>query len=1285
MCFSLRVLSFVIVWAVGATTLAAQTLVLSDLSRDALIDIASVENAAFATVEERISELRERVGDAEGEIDEKILAIQALVLPDQPSTDDFGPSVENAQATVAAWNKRIELLERSAELVASLQVQVEARVDLYLLMAQEAELRATWARKNLPIREELLRRQDQGDISVDEIPDVFQRSSEEVGDGSDLWRQRAQRDRLLILANETRNNALEQSLAEDRLALERAEAQLISAVIDNNLELEFVELSEADLSVAYTETQLALVALREADKQRRAAFEAASGDLLAAEFRLEGFGNSDPAAANQPSEIDGAGLEVGLRTAEIAIENAQMRAALEEDRLDLMRAVYASSQALSNARTDYASSVEALIERLAPSVVLAELANFDEASIARQELSEKRAVFFDLRRSERDILQKENQYGVDVKASRTALQEAVASVTEREAALEQEKVWVQFQQRAAGLDNDGLLRAYDTALNRLQSENENRGLIERIAEQSLRKIEAITEEFSQLRNPIGTETAQNLEAFALWRGTVGLASELQFNDDTRADEDAPGPEAIEETSSDLNPNANTASRGYGAILDQARQDRDQIAERIIYFQGLEELQAGFVASVEAAIDAQAARVEQQELLLSATRETWGAATVIRERGNQQRIDRTRVPDSIADWADREKVIDVMETLGEARVMLDLLEQRRSEKLAPVSGANLTTAMRQGSKKFETQIEALVSLTSFSEQYASLATMESLDDLNQSIIAREVTQRFEGSQGLQGFFDGIVESHQLSDVDELLNRYFERLVLLEHRTKNLNNQEAQMGLVRSALAEQRPILETLAERVSESAEVAGTVLIVKTATLRAALEPERASEFLDTAEMQVGIRPLPQDIPEISVDPEEENSVDALATLREENIGALVTHWSIAEGYKNWANDLTSALTPYGEFDDRTADLNELSLQISTQISEINKRIQRLTGLQIKEDSANAGEELATQKRFIAGEIGDLQTDRSDIIERFALRSGLALIVIPVLAVAIYFVGLFLGNRFFRRAAERSTANETSDDRFRRTETLSDIFRTAWRGIVFLLTIIYMLGAVNFDITPIIASLGVLGLAVAFGAQTIMRDLFSGFFLLMENQLNKGDLVEINGIYGTVEQIGLRITTLRAKENGLLHYFPNGTITDVANENRQWWCGPVLIKVPYSADFQLTAEIMREELNKLAQDPAYSSSIQTAYIEYDGPIDIDYDVGGLVYRAVFELTGSGRPIAIFRERVIERLHAAGIELAMPVEASFPDKIFPATNSGETRQSVKTTAVNPDRGGSGDAIA
>ena len=115
---------------------------------------------------------------------------------------------------------------------------------------------------------------------------------------------------------------------------------------------------------------------------------------------------------------------------------------------------------------------------------------------------------------------------------------------------------------------------------------------------------------------------------------------------------------------------------------------------------------------------------------------------------------------------------------------------------------------------------------------------------------------------------------------------------------------------------------------------------------------------------------------------------------------------------------------------------------------------------------------------------------------------------------------------------------------------------------------------GFDMAPVLASVGVVGLAVGFGAQNLVRDVVSGFFIIMEGQYSVGDLVEINGLFGTVEEVGLRTTKLR-DPNGELRYFPNGAITQANRYTERWL--PYRLVVPFAEGDYDPAAIVRQAL------------------------------------------------------------------------------------------------------------
>lgn len=139
----------------------------------------------------------------------------------------------------------------------------------------------------------------------------------------------------------------------------------------------------------------------------------------------------------------------------------------------------------------------------------------------------------------------------------------------------------------------------------------------------------------------------------------------------------------------------------------------------------------------------------------------------------------------------------------------------------------------------------------------------------------------------------------------------------------------------------------------------------------------------------------------------------------------------------------------------------------------------------------------------------------------------------------------------RRATQRAGGREESFDESaselqQRVETLTRVTGSVARGLIWLVTIAFLLSAVGISVAPLVAGAGIVGIAVGFGAQSIVKDFFSGFFILLENQFSVGDTVTVAGITGTVEQMTLRITVLRDGA-GTAYFIPNSNITNVANK------------------------------------------------------------------------------------------------------------------------------------------
>ena len=166
-------------------------------------------------------------------------------------------------------------------------------------------------------------------------------------------------------------------------------------------------------------------------------------------------------------------------------------------------------------------------------------------------------------------------------------------------------------------------------------------------------------------------------------------------------------------------------------------------------------------------------------------------------------------------------------------------------------------------------------------------------------------------------------------------------------------------------------------------------------------------------------------------------------------------------------------------------------------------------------------------------------------------------------------------------------NHSTD--YRRIDTLSNVFRHTAAFVVFGIAIMLSLNEIGISIAPVLATAGVAGIAVGFGAQSLVRDFFGGLFLLIENQVTEGDVIEAAGKSGYVEEVTLRHVRIR-DDDGSVHFIPNGIITTVTNRSRGFSYAVIDISVPRSTDPQQVFAQLREIGAALRSDPVFGPDI-----------------------------------------------------------------------------------------------
>ena len=159
----------------------------------------------------------------------------------------------------------------------------------------------------------------------------------------------------------------------------------------------------------------------------------------------------------------------------------------------------------------------------------------------------------------------------------------------------------------------------------------------------------------------------------------------------------------------------------------------------------------------------------------------------------------------------------------------------------------------------------------------------------------------------------------------------------------------------------------------------------------------------------------------------------------------------------------------------------------------------------------------------------------------------------------------------------------------RVATLTSVLRTLALVVLWSVVVVICLSQLGFDVRPILAGAGIVGLAVGFGAQYLVRDVIAGFFLVLEDQVRVGDVAVVNGTGGLVETVTFRTIVLRDLA-GTVHIFPNGSVTTLANMTKEWSGYVVDVEVGYREDPDRMVALMRRVAEELRQDPAHGPSI-----------------------------------------------------------------------------------------------
>ncbi len=262
-----------------------------------------------------------------------------------------------------------------------------------------------------------------------------------------------------------------------------------------------------------------------------------------------------------------------------------------------------------------------------------------------------------------------------------------------------------------------------------------------------------------------------------------------------------------------------------------------------------------------------------------------------------------------------------------------------------------------------------------------------------------------------------------------------------------------------------------------------------------------------------------------------------------------------------------------------------------------------------------------------------------------LGHGILILVIILLSYLTYKATQAIIPRIIERSVTvRGKGRRAREEIAKRSHTLSTFLTSLIGAVVVIAAIFMILSEVGLDITPLLAGAGVIGIAIGFGAQSLIRDFLSGLFIILEDQYSKGDWVQIAGINGLVEEVNLRRTVLRDLD-GIVHSIPNGEVKVASNFTKEWARVNLIIPVAYGEDLDHVTEIINRVGKELAQDETFGPMItkapQVLRVDNFGDSAIDMKVlGETKPMRQWEIMGE------LRKRIKKAFDEEGIEIPWP---------------------------------------
>ena len=286
-----------------------------------------------------------------------------------------------------------------------------------------------------------------------------------------------------------------------------------------------------------------------------------------------------------------------------------------------------------------------------------------------------------------------------------------------------------------------------------------------------------------------------------------------------------------------------------------------------------------------------------------------------------------------------------------------------------------------------------------------------------------------------------------------------------------------------------------------------------------------------------------------------------------------------------------------------------------------------------------------------------------LVTGWLIWTGLRVVLITGLAVAAYELAKRTIPRIIAVTVSKSVPSQPAEEIAKRVDTLAHVLTKTVAVVIMIAALFTVLDQLGINIAPVLAGVGVAGIAVGFGAQSLVKDILNGLFIVLENQYGKGDVISIAGVAGLVEDINLRRTVLRDLD-GTVHSIPNGEIRVVSNLTREWSRMNLNISVGYGEDLDRVIGVINRVGQELAKDDCFGPLITEPpqVLRVDG-----FEESGIAIK-VLAVT---RPIkqwdvaGEFRKRIKRAFDEEGIEIPFPHRV-IVDRRSPTTGTKNSKE-------------------